>query len=398
MKHLSLMLGGLCGACATLLTAQSALDCTPPLAKGFVPEVFVHDEIPPEAAGPKPIAVAIDANGRSWGTRIAANGDPLPALHTDDAATWQPARNHETAVPGALWLAPPCAFHFELDAAEVIPPKPRFLIDRVAAGKFEIVCGILEKGILKIELLIDADGDLKEIKAWDKRLTDFARDLFKAILPPNGPAFEPARNRATGKPVAVRGELRWDLSGNAQVGKSWITDTIGWEHLQGPAANFDLIVIANGHGGVQSTYLDDSAQSKHPDLHDVLLSALIMPLVSEKADTIERWTLRLNPTDGTLRKISAHPVSKIDPVMLFAPRPEYPKSLWRRGPRGYVYVRYRIRSDGAVDQIRILETTEKEFAAAAINALEQWKFEPMTFDGLPIASEVIMTLHFRLPR
>jgi len=389
--------GGLAwGGLALGLGAQTPLDCTPPRLAEFTPPVFIHDELPSTGTGAPPVAIVLDAEGRPIGSRLSHEGDPLPP-DDDPTARWIAARNTEGAVPGACWSYQPTGFHFALDENAVQPPVPRLRIRRVPAAKFVLVSRVIEKGLLRAEVRIDTEGNLTAVEVWDQRLTRYARDFLKACAPTEGPFFAPARDRRTGEPVAVVGEFRWDLGTDLPTGVHWDTDLVAWEDLEGPAADFTLIVSADGEGGVRDAFLADGSLADHPDMHHALLTALALPLVADEAGETERWVLRSSPTDGTLRKHSALPVELIAPVMLYAPRPEYPKRLWRRGPEGYVYVRFEITAEGHVDGIAILESTEDEFATAAREALQSWRFEPMTFGDEAIRSEVIMTLPFRLP-
>jgi TonB family protein len=397
MWHRSALLALLAWGGGAALSAQVPLDCTPPRFERFSPAVVVSAELSPEAVGTAPVAVVLDAGGLPWGSRLDAEGDPLPAPEPgEETNVWRPARDFERTVAGALWVSAPCSFHFALDEATVQPPQPRFQIPRVAAEKFELLARVREKGVLRARVRVSAAGNLERIEVWDESLTREVRRLFAAVAP-RGPAFAPARDRATGRAVAVEGEFRWDLRPSRPGGTHWETDLIAWDTLTGPATDFVLYVAGNGQGGVRDAFAGGGT-AEHPDLREVLLSALVLPLASSSEGAEERWLLRTDPTAGTVRKVSAEPVSRRAPQMLQAPRPEYPRRLWRRGPEGFVYVRFVIETDGRVNRIEILESTEQAFANEARATLEDWTFEPMHFDGRPIRSEVIMTLPFRLPR
>ncbi len=391
MRHL---LGG--PLLAAFAAAQVPLAQAPPRPDRLEPAVMVHAELPDDVAVPPVVAFAVDAAGRPIGRRVSAEGDPLPPVGEDFATTWHPAQSRDEAVAGALWWTPPCAFHFELDESAIAPPRPRFTLPRIPAEKFALIARVLEKGIFRAEVSISETGHLESISVWSQELTGAVRDLFADALGGDGPAFTPARRRATGEAVAVQGEFRWDLRTTPPRGVTWETDTIEWDDLVGGRAEIALYVLSDGAGGVQSAYLVNPG-TDHPSLARVLLTALVLPSPAEAPGMVERWLLRVQPSDGTVRRIARQPVDFRAPIMLQAPRPEYPRKLWRRGAEGYAYVRYIIGRDGFLEEVDVIEASEEEFADEARKTLALWQFEPMQFAGRPIRSEVIMTLPFRVP-
>jgi TonB family protein len=65
--------------------------------------------------------------------------------------------------------------------------------------------------------------------------------------------------------------------------------------------------------------------------------------------------------------------------------PVYPKLELRRGREAWVHITYCIDESGNVQNITILDSVGNDsFDKAAINTVEQWKFEPATQDGEPV--------------
>lgn len=384
-----------------VLTATSSYAQTPhdehhPYIEAFTPPVFGHSELPEEAATPKPVAIVIGPDRQPIGTRLSADGDPLPKRPLG-LNRWAPARSFGQATTGALWAASPASFHFAVDTTVVELPTTRFTIPRVEAEKFLIVSRAVEKNFVRIQIEISASGKITRIESDNKAITRLAKELFETSEPAEGPHFEPARDLRSGKSIQLHGEMRWDLSVRPEGGVAWETDTLEWDDLKGPKEEIPIYVKADGHGGVRGAWLADQSYRSHRALHSVLLTALSLSMPNTQSGDIELWTLRVSPILDTVRLFRRQKVDHREPIILIAPRPEYPRKLWRRGSEGYVYVRFYIGKEGETKSIEIIESSKTAFEEAALEALKLWEFEPAVFDGRKISSEVIMTLPFRVP-
>ena len=78
-------------------------------------------------------------------------------------------------------------------------------------------------------------------------------------------------------------------------------------------------------------------------------------------------------------------------------QPPYPAAMLRLQQEGDVTVRVQIGADGRVLDVALVSTADPAFFdAAKRQALARWRFLPATRDGVPVASERVMTIHFRL--
>jgi TonB family protein len=84
---------------------------------------------------------------------------------------------------------------------------------------------------------------------------------------------------------------------------------------------------------------------------------------------------------GTLRKVD----------------PKYPQDLIQEHVEGEVILYGVIREDGSVDSIQLVRGLDKQLDANAMSAFKQWKFQPATKDGQPVALEAIIHIPFRGP-
>ncbi|HKV94245.1 MAG TPA: TonB family protein [Candidatus Angelobacter sp.] len=118
---------------------------------------------------------------------------------------------------------------------------------------------------------------------------------------------------------------------------------------------------------------------------------LSMPNLSSSMGS---WTVRfaeLNPTGQPGSDVSApEAITKVDPA--------YPQDLMQDHVEGVVVLRAIIRSDGRVDEVRVLEGVDERLDENARKALEQWRFRPGTKDGVPIDIEAVVRVPFKVRR
>ena len=77
--------------------------------------------------------------------------------------------------------------------------------------------------------------------------------------------------------------------------------------------------------------------------------------------------------------------------------PRYPRSAQRRNASGHVDVMFTVNATGAVENIEITDSEPgTTFDSAAIEAVEQWEFEPLTENGAAVPSRVGVRLSFAL--
>ena len=77
--------------------------------------------------------------------------------------------------------------------------------------------------------------------------------------------------------------------------------------------------------------------------------------------------------------------------------PGYPESLVGSGLEGEVTIEFYIDETGRVRMPALVEHTNLEFAAAAVDAVSRWTFEPPMRDGRPVTVLVRQRFHFNPP-
>lgn len=84
------------------------------------------------------------------------------------------------------------------------------------------------------------------------------------------------------------------------------------------------------------------------------------------------------------------------PEVIEKVNPKYPEEARKEKLMGMVTLETVISDEGAVDGLTVLESDGDMFSAAAIEAVEQWKFKPALCDGKPVDVYYNLTINFRL--
>ena len=76
--------------------------------------------------------------------------------------------------------------------------------------------------------------------------------------------------------------------------------------------------------------------------------------------------------------------------------PLYPVELRASGTTGDVTVRFIVGTDGTVADCSVVQSDHPALSAAAVEAVKQWRFQPGVKNGKPVATQMQLTVPFRL--
>lgn len=76
--------------------------------------------------------------------------------------------------------------------------------------------------------------------------------------------------------------------------------------------------------------------------------------------------------------------------------PEYPYNELLAGKQGWVNLGFTVQPDGKPSDIRVLESSHRNFQKPALRAMAKWRFKPNTVDGRAVATEVTQKIEFVL--
>ena len=85
-----------------------------------------------------------------------------------------------------------------------------------------------------------------------------------------------------------------------------------------------------------------------------------------------------------------------EPKRVDGPNPRYPEQARKEGINGVVVMEAVIAADGSVREVEVVRSNAAVLSEAAVEAVEQWTFEPATLEGVPVAVRYILTVKFRL--
>jgi len=74
--------------------------------------------------------------------------------------------------------------------------------------------------------------------------------------------------------------------------------------------------------------------------------------------------------------------------------PSYPEELRRQGIEGQVELQVGIDEEGNVGGVRILKSLNPYLDNSAVQALKQWKYEPVQRNGVPVPAVITLTVNF----
>jgi TonB family protein len=95
-----------------------------------------------------------------------------------------------------------------------------------------------------------------------------------------------------------------------------------------------------------------------------------------------------NPSHDAPCATAPRPVSKGNPI--------YPAKAREKGQQGTVTLGITVRKDGSVSGVHVVKSVDRDIDQAAMDAVSQWKFDPGTYEGKPVDTELMVEVNFRL--
>lgn len=84
------------------------------------------------------------------------------------------------------------------------------------------------------------------------------------------------------------------------------------------------------------------------------------------------------------------------PVVVTDVKPSYPPAVMRRGLSGAVKLECIVETDGTVSAIRVTTPLDPDLDAAAVAALNQWRFKPALKDGKAVRASIDVEMTFTM--
>jgi|GEM_PF-3083739 len=84
------------------------------------------------------------------------------------------------------------------------------------------------------------------------------------------------------------------------------------------------------------------------------------------------------------------------PVLVKQVNPKYPRSLFTKPKEGDVLLQCVIDTEGIPQLVHVIRSFDKKFDAAAVKAIQQYRFKPSTLHDKPVPVQLNITVVFRL--
>jgi periplasmic protein TonB len=113
---------------------------------------------------------------------------------------------------------------------------------------------------------------------------------------------------------------------------------------------------------------------------------------------ISKNIVKIPETRSGLGGVEVFDISKLDqqPVAKFQARPQFPFEMRRAGISGEVVVDFIVDTDGAVRNAFAAHSSQREFEAAAVQAVSKWKFRPGRKNGHAVFTHMQVPIVFTL--
>jgi len=84
------------------------------------------------------------------------------------------------------------------------------------------------------------------------------------------------------------------------------------------------------------------------------------------------------------------------PVAVRTVAPDFPPEMRRQGINGLVVVSFLVDQQGAVQETKVVKSSNAAFTQPAIDAIKKWKFKPAQKDGSAVAVRVSVPVRFTI--
>jgi TonB family protein len=120
--------------------------------------------------------------------------------------------------------------------------------------------------------------------------------------------------------------------------------------------------------------------------------------LQQEAATLKTRLQQLAQADAERQKtVYAMTALDLRPVAKFQARPRYPDDMRAAGISGEVVVDFVVDNNGDVQKAFALRSSQREFEAAAVEAVSKWKFKPGQKGGSEVATRMQVPIVFTIP-
>lgn len=167
--------------------------------------------------------------------------------------------------------------------------------------------------------------------------------------------------------------------------------------------------------GLQGVVILQARTDTQGKVKDVMVLRSVSGLDQAAIDAVKQWVYEPLVIDGTAREAvftttiafklngekkegGATPVAakdEVQPKLVSKVNPVYPEAARKAGIQGIVLIEATISKTGDVVAVKVLKSVP-ELDQAAIDAVKQWKYEPVVIEGKPVGIVFTVTIKFAL--
>lgn len=145
----------------------------------------------------------------------------------------------------------------------------------------------------------------------------------------------------------------------------------------------------------------DIAPPMQNDMPQVVTpDSFVQPIEPPPPDlsAISKNIVKIPETRSGLGGVEVFDISKLDqqPVAKFQARPQFPFEMRRAGISGEVLVDFIVDTNGEVRNAFAAHSSQREFEAAAVQAVSKWKFRPGRKNGHAVFTHMQVPIVFTL--
>ena len=129
-----------------------------------------------------------------------------------------------------------------------------------------------------------------------------------------------------------------------------------------------------------------------------ILTVSVDRLEPLSADRDEPWMSRVDPQTSQAMPMIGTGSQSVKTRSIDSPPPVYPMTAKRAGKQGIVLIDAQIDDKGNVREPFILQSAGSDLDEAALQAVGRWRYEPITYNGMPVLFETQITIIFKLNR
>jgi len=257
--------------------------------------------------------------------------------------------------------------------------------EQIVAGNFEIAAALL--------------ADVRRLDPTSRELAASTTALFAARDRRDEDARRAAEQRAAVQQAAAERlaveQLAAEEPGAEQLTAEAAAEEPGAEQLTAEAAAEEQ--ASSEQVAIDEIVADPLVEQEVAD-STVASDDQVVETVADSAALVAE----LEPQDEPVQQAQITPQNEVPVAVSTLTRtryvaPKYPRSAQRRGQIGWVDVVFTVDIDGKVDDIIVRDSQPDEtFTEAAINAVDDWEFEPIIENGVAVRKRAAIRMLFAL--